>query len=750
MSGSSTINGASSAPSPNSKPPKVSSWRTAFSRTRQKPFLWWIYSPSPSSVTFALRSTIAACLSLGIAFWMELDSPAWAPMTVWAVAQTTRGESQSKARWRIIGTIIGAIAAIAFMALAPQAPWMFFPLIAIWIGLCSGFATFVSNFRSYALVLAGYTCSIICMDAASNPNDIFFVAVSRSTYIVLGVLCEALMGFIFATSQERQARAQMRDKLESALILVSRTLKSILGAERGALTAARNQFGTILTINDQIEFAEVEMGPHGHEGDHARAALAAVSILLSRGFGMATRLQLLSHDHPAFEQVAEEILLFLKYFPDRLPLSTEVPDLLAELQHLRDLCRQYAAPHRHDDILTSLEPVPELEPFELASEQGAYAPNLDERVLFVSLGELLGDMELAIVEYEASTHIIRGDHFHFQRQGHRDTREAIHNGIRGACVVMITALIYEVTAWPNGLGFIAITTLVCGLFATKENPVLGTTEFLKGALAAYAMAWLLVFVLMPKVTTYETLFLFLGPAMFLGGLAKGNPATAGGSAAYGLLLPAMLGLHNHSVMNEMAFYNGNMATVLAVCISVMVFRAVLPFSSSAERFRLRRVMLSELRGLAQPSHKPEISAWVGRNTDRFARLIRHAGPTPLPLIEACIQGTLATLTLGLNVIRLRTLMDREYLPESARRPIQLVLQYVEHSTRRHDKAARVANAAVRRLRALDALETDLITRLEMTRAITYLVVIAHTMQTNADFLDADKPFTGEHSQLAKN
>ena len=144
---------------------------------------------------------------------------------------------------------------------------------------------------------------------------------------------------------------------------------------------------------------------------------------------------------------------------------------------------------------------------------------------------------------------------------------------------------------------------------------------------------------------------------------------------------------------------------------------------------------------------PQISIWIGRNTDRFARLIRHAGPTPAPLIEACILGTLATLTLGLNIIRLRTLLDREYLPDSARRPIQLVLHYVEQSTRRHDKAARVANAAVRRLRALDEHETDLVTRLEMTRAITYLVVIAYTMQTNADFLDASRPFRGERSHL---
>lgn len=742
MSGSTTSAGR---PTPNNTPSGASA--SAALRPRIKLPLSWVYAPSTATLTFALRNTLAACLAIGIAFWMELDSPAWAAMTVWAVAQATRGESQSKAKWRIIGTITGAVASIALMAAAPQAPWLFFPMIAIWIGMCSGLATFVSNFRSYALVLAGYTCSIICMDAASDPDNIFTVAVSRTTYIILGVLCEAFMGLIFATTQERQARAQLRQKLESALVLVTGTLCSILGEERGALNAARRQFGTILSINDQIEFAEVEMGPHGHEGDHARAALASVSALLSRGFGMAMRLQLLNHEHPAFTQAADEILSFLRDFPKRIASTSTVPDLLAELQHLRDVCRLYAAPHRETDLQNSNEPVPGNDPFDLRLNEQDTEAHLDERVLFMSLGELLGDLELAIKEYEASTHSIPGDHFHFQRQTHRDTREAVHNGLRGACAVLVTALIYEITAWPSGLGFIAITTLVCGLFATKENPVLGTMEFLKGALAAYVVAWILVFILMPKVTTFETLTLFLGPAMFLGGLAKGNPSTAGGAAAYGLLLPAMLGLENHHVMNEVAFYNSNMAVVMAVGISVLVFRTVLPFSSSDERFRLRRIMLTELRHLADPNYTPQISVWIGRNTDRFARLIRHAGPTPAPLIEACILGTLATLTLGLNIIRLRTLLDREYLPDSARRPIQLVLHYVEQSTKRHDKAARVANAAVRRLRALDEHETDLVTRLEMTRAITYLVVIAYTMQTNADFLDASRPFKGERSHL---
>lgn len=236
----------------------------------------------------------------------------------------------------------------------------------------------------------------------------------------------------------------------------------------------------------------------------------------------------------------------------------------------------------------------------------------------------------------------------------------------------------------------------------------------------------------------------------LGGLAKANPSTAGAAAAYNLLMPSMLGLQNHHVMNEIEFYNDNLATVLAAVVSVVVFRSILPFNNQAERFRLRRAMLKELRALAHPTQMPTISVWVGHSTDRFARLLRHTGPIKTPLIEACIQGTLATLTLGLNIIRLRVLMNREYLPESARRPLILVLQYIERSTTRHDRAARVTRAAIQRLRILDTQEHDIITRLEITRALTYLIVIAHTLQTNRNFLNESRPFTGEEHILSSN
>ena len=125
--------------------------------------LAWVYAPKPGDIEFALRNTIAALFALAVAFWWELGEPQWAAMTVWIVAQGSRGESLSKGRWRLVGTILGMVSAISLVAVFPQQPWLFLPVLALWAGLCTGLATLVHNFRSYAFVLAAYTCAIIAL-----------------------------------------------------------------------------------------------------------------------------------------------------------------------------------------------------------------------------------------------------------------------------------------------------------------------------------------------------------------------------------------------------------------------------------------------------------------------------------------------------------------------------------------------------------------------------------------------------------
>ncbi|OAG76479.1 fusaric acid resistance protein FusB [Acetobacter malorum] len=693
--------------------------------------LRWLFAPSLPALGFAVRTTAAALIALIIALWMELDDPQWAAMTVWIVAQGSRGESISKAKWRLVGTAIGVVMSITLISAFIQQAWLFFPALGIWVGLCCTLATLVRNFRSYALVLAGYTCAIIAIGAIPNPANVFMTAMSRATYIVLGITCESVLAGLFAHNLAATARRNIRDKLRTALGNVSGSVSSLLSGDDEALIRSRAMFGPILSINDQIEFSEVEMGPHGHEGDHARAALAAVSVLLSRGLGMAVRLQYVDTDQPVFRATAARVSAFLNELPPQLENDDTVRHLLENLRLLRGECRQQIV-----DALTT----------EISMQQVRVQDNpeiqalLDGRILHNALDELLGELEQAIREYDASQHFIRGDHFHFRLQSHVDKREAMYNGIRAAVAITSAGLVWEVTAWSAGLGFITFVAIVCGLFATRENPVVATTQFMVGSLWAALVSFFLVFVVLPTQENYEMLVASLALPMIAGGLASRNAGTALHAAAYTLLLPNFVHPFNQGRENEIAWFNTTAAILLGVAFAVIMFRAVMPFSSAAERWRMRRTLLRDLRTLASAEPIPLNQNWIGRNIDRFARLIRHAGPTPSPTIEGCLQGTLAAMTIGLNIIRLRNLLERNQIPPSARRPIEVVMRRMSRFTGKYGRTAQSARLATNTLRRIEAMEPNITTRIELTRAIAYLIVVSHELDANAVFLDASKPY----------
>lgn len=88
--------------------------------------LQWLFSPKLSDLAYAIRTTVASLMALGIALWMELGEPQWAAMTVWNVAQASRGKSLSKAKWRLIGTAIGFSMSILLISAFNQMGELFF------------------------------------------------------------------------------------------------------------------------------------------------------------------------------------------------------------------------------------------------------------------------------------------------------------------------------------------------------------------------------------------------------------------------------------------------------------------------------------------------------------------------------------------------------------------------------------------------------------------------------------------------
>ena len=99
---------------------------------------------------FGLRLWTSVCLALYIAFWLELDNAFWAGTSAALVCQPQLGASLRKGWYRMIGTLVGAVAIVVLTAWFPQARAPFLVALALWAAACALVATLLHNFASYA------------------------------------------------------------------------------------------------------------------------------------------------------------------------------------------------------------------------------------------------------------------------------------------------------------------------------------------------------------------------------------------------------------------------------------------------------------------------------------------------------------------------------------------------------------------------------------------------------------------------
>src|SRR5208337_342381 len=126
--------------------------------------------PILPAVIFSGKTFAAALLALFISFWLTLDEPYWALLTVFVVAQPDSGLVLAKGFYRILGTAAGVLMTVALVFAFAQYGELFIASLAVWIGLCNFAARAVRNFASYGFQLAGYTVAIVGVPAALNPD----------------------------------------------------------------------------------------------------------------------------------------------------------------------------------------------------------------------------------------------------------------------------------------------------------------------------------------------------------------------------------------------------------------------------------------------------------------------------------------------------------------------------------------------------------------------------------------------------
>ncbi|MFT9066424.1 MAG: FUSC family protein [Acetobacter syzygii] len=567
----------------------ATAWHTLTAEWARK--LAWLVAPSWGDVAFAVRSAFAAGLSLVIAMAMELDSPQWAPLTVWVVAQSSRGESLSKARWRIAGTVLGCCVAVGLIAAFPQSPALFFAVLAGWIGLCCGMATFLEGYKAYGLVLTGFTSAIVATGAIMQPDQVFDIAMSRGTYIVLGVVCEALLALLFMPGLQARARLRLKARLEDAQQLVRKRVDCLIEGHPTTELDQSPLLTELTTAGSRIEYDALEAGGYGHMADHARAALAGLLVMLARAEGLVT----------------------LKLLPaDKVPSSIR-KDEWSINQHITACLT-----HR------------------------------------------------------------RGDHFRFRTRSRRHTLEAVENGVRACAGILVGWLLWEVTAWPAGPTFMSLLALVYGLLATRENPVVASAPFFRGAVWCVLVAGVYVALVLPALNTPELLVLLLMVPMVIGGLAARHPATAGYAFSFNMFLPVLMGPDNQGRYDEISFLNTALAFLGAVLVAGWTYRTVLPFRLDSHMLRTAQWSSRQLQALASPNSRVSVYQWLSGNAESLVRIVRNAQAIPAKERNAFARQQFSGMVSGMHVVLLRELAQAPTTPHSIQQALRAFLRHWEY------------------------------------------------------------------------
>jgi uncharacterized membrane protein YccC len=209
------------------------------------------------SWALGIRIWIAVVLALGASFWLQLEAPYEAALTVAILALPTRGQALEKACFRLLATIIGVAASIAIVGVFSQARDLMLAVFAGWIGLCVYASGLLDGNRAYAAVLSGYTVAIVAIEQLDTPQNVFQTAVARGAAIGVGIAAVALVNDLFAAPDNHP-------RIESQLARISQTVTSASRVtQRTCIISIIDERTRCAVGAGRVEMSAVSGGPWG-------------------------------------------------------------------------------------------------------------------------------------------------------------------------------------------------------------------------------------------------------------------------------------------------------------------------------------------------------------------------------------------------------------------------------------------------------------------------------------------------------
>lgn len=516
---------------------------------------------------FGSKAALAGLASILLAFWFNLDDPQWSLLTVFVTMAPQAGHVAAKGLARIAATFIGAVAALVLIGLFAQAPVFFLFGMSLWLALCTFAARSYRNNIAYAWVLAGFTAAIVGIGASDTPERVFDIAVARVSEITLGVGCAFFFGAVILP--ERLA-AELLTVVQATRRDFVAYLHEILlpSTERVPVREARRRLMGGLITSDTIRGVVVfEEPPTAGYG----AALAALNATLARAVVTA---------HTMDMQLRE--------------LRVTLPDTAREAftqalgDAIRTIDRLPAWFGTSDRALATAEMFTEA------------AAREDERSRAAALGD-----DLAIVHYRLNR--LFGWLAAYARAsaavlGRRDLLPDLPRtaftpfrhvglGLLGALRVMIivpaAGLFWLASGNPANSGILVICSVFVAFMATVRHPDIAMRGILLGFCAAFPVAALLYFAVLPSASNALGLSAALIGPLLVCGCLLAKPDYRGHALGAVNMLAIPTGLQNQMTYDATTFLQTSFTTGLGLLIAMLGFSLLFP---DTERFARRQLL----------------------------------------------------------------------------------------------------------------------------------------------------------------
>jgi uncharacterized membrane protein YccC len=590
-----------------------------------------VWAATRSPLAFGLRLWVSVCLSLYVAFWLELDNPFWAGTTAALVCQPHLGASLRKGWYRMIGTIAGGIAIVVLTACFPQDRIAFLAGLALWGAACALVATILRNFLAHAAQLAGITAAIIAgnqLGATGGVNgEAFVLAVTRCSEICIGIVCA---GIVLAGTDFGSAAQRLATRIAAiATEIIRRFAVTLAPAEPQFLQAQPVRQELTRRVCELGSTIEEAIGEASQLRQNSPVLQAAVDGLLKALAGW--RIVAVHFGQLPRDQAQQQATTVSQPLPNELRLGFENADPAGWLTNPVDLRRLY--------------------------DQGAAALNAlavdtpSLRLLADQTAEVLAGVSralngLALLVGDVARPVPRrgGVRLHIA-----DWLPPLIDGARVLVAVGAVELVWIATAWPNGAFAITFAAIGTILFAQRGDQAYpGAMSFTIGTFITAALAAVIGFAVLPTLTSFVGFSLAIGLVLVPAGAGVAQSWQTPMFTAIAAFFCFLLAPTNQMTYNTVQFYNASAAAVAGLGSATLAFR-LLPLLPPASRARrLLGLTLRDLRRLATGKIPRASEGWEGRVYSRLSVLPDSAAPLQRSRL-------LAALAVGCEIIRLRNI-----------------------------------------------------------------------------------------------